>query len=387
MGGSAFKTEIEGREKDMNSFRTIEWRDGKVVMIDQRKLPAEEVYVECSTFEEVAECISDLVIRGAPAIGIAAAMGMALGAGGVGDDADYGEFEEKMKGISRRLASTRPTAVNLFWALDRMSEVISEARGVKVGDVKELLVNEAIRIQKEDLETCVRIGNHGADLIGRDSVVLTHCNAGGLATAGYGTALGVIRSAFSQGKNLSVISSETRPVLQGARLTTWELERDGIPVRLITDGTAGHLMSRGMIDSVVVGADRVALNGDAANKIGTYSLSVLARHHGIPFYVAAPVSTIDSKCESGKDIPIEQRNPEEVTHLDEKRISAEVEAINPAFDVTPADNITCLITEKGIIRKPCVKSILPLTRACSETADRVPAGKARATGKRVSRKK
>lgn len=370
----------------MSSFRTIEWRDRKVVMIDQRKLPAEEVYVECATFEEVAECISGLVIRGAPAIGIAAAMGMALGAGSISDDASYEEFEKKMERISRQLASTRPTAVNLFWALDRMSEVISGAKGTKIKDLKELLVDEAVRIQKEDLATCVKIGNHGAKLIDRDSVVLTHCNAGALATAGYGTALGVIRSAFSQGKNISVISSETRPVLQGARLTTWELKRDGIPVRLITDGMAGHLMSKGMIDSVVVGADRVALNGDVANKIGTYSLSVLARHHGIPFYVAAPVSTIDRRCESGDDIPIEQRNHEEVTHLDEKRISAEVEAINPAFDVTPADNITCLITEEGILRKPSAKSLSSLTRVSREGVE-VPTGNASATSKRGSTEK
>ena len=215
-------------------------------------------------------------------------------------------------------------------------------------------------MRKEDIETCMRIGEHGAGLIGPGAVVLTHCNAGGLATAGYGTALGVIRSAHSDGKNISVISSETRPVLQGARLTTWELERDGIPVRLITDSMAGHLMSRGMVDSVVVGADRVAMNGDAANKIGTYSLSVLARHHGIPFYVAAPTSTIDGGCASGDDIPIEQRGPEEVTHINRKRISAEVEAMNPAFDVTPWENIECLITEAGIMRKPYAESLAAL---------------------------
>ena len=346
----------------MNSFRTIEWKDDRVVMIDQRKLPGEEVYVECSTFGEVAECIRNLVIRGAPAIGIAAAMGMALGALGLGDDLGREEFEAEMRNISEHLSLTRPTAVNLFWALDRMNRLIRESGEAGTREKKKLLAAEAVEMQKEDLETCVRIGKHGAELIEPGSVVLTHCNAGGLATAGYGTALGVIRSAHGDGKNVSVISSETRPVLQGARLTTWELERDGIPVRLITDNMAGYLMSRGMVDSVVVGADRVAMNGDAANKIGTYSLSVLAGHHGIPFYVAAPTSTIDGGCASGDDIPIEQRNPEEVTHIDRKRISAEVEAINPAFDVTPWENIECLITEAGIMRKPYAESLAALKK-------------------------
>lgn len=339
------------------SFKTIEWKNDKVLMIDQRKLPGEEVYVECATFEEVGECIRKLVIRGAPAIGIAAAMGMALGAADIGNDCSYEDFEERMKAVSEHLALTRPTAVNLFWAIGRMNGLISECRGREVEEIKNLLVTEAINIQKEDLRTCMRIGENGSRLIKENSVVLTHCNAGGLATAGYGTALGVIRSAFSQGKNISVISSETRPVLQGARLTTWELERDGIPVRLITDSMAGHLMSKGIVDSVVVGADRVASNGDTANKIGTYSLSVLAKHHGIPFYVAAPTSTIDAECSSGEGIIIEQREPEEVTHMDGKRISAEVAAINPAFDITPAENIECLITEVGLFKKPYTKSL------------------------------
>ena len=238
-----------------------------------------------------------------------------------------------------------------------MNRLISKCRGKEVEEIKNLLITEAINIQKEDFRTCMQIGENGSELIRENSVILTHCNAGGLATAGYGTALGVIRSAFSQGKNISVISSETRPVLQGARLTTWELERDGIPVSLITDSMAGHLMSKGIVDSVVVGADRVASNGDTANKIGTYSLSVLAKHHGIPFYVAAPTSTIDTGCLSGEDIIIEQRGPEEVTHIDGKRISAEVTAINPAFDITPAENIECLITEVGLFKKPYAKSL------------------------------
>ncbi len=341
----------------MNSFKTIEWQNNKVLMIDQRKLPGKEVYIECTTFEEIAECIRDLVIRGAPAIGIASAMGMALGAMSISDDCSYEDFTKRMKTISEHLALTRPTAVNLFWAIDRMNRLISECRDREVKEIKNLLKTEAINIQKEDLITCIRIGENGAELIKDNSVVLTHCNAGGLATAGHGTALGVIRSAFLQGKNISVISSETRPVLQGARLTTWELERDGIPVRLITDSMAGHLMSRGMVDSVLVGADRVASNGDIANKIGTYSLSILAKHHNIPFYVAAPTSTIDGKCLSGEKIIIEQRNPEEVTHMDGKQISAQVNAINPAFDITPADNIECLITEVGLFKKPYEKSL------------------------------
>lgn len=357
MGRAAVEVKENEETDAMSSFKTIEWKNNRVLMIDQRKLPGEEIYVECTTFEEVADCIRSLVIRGAPAIGIAAAMGMALGASSISNDSPYEKFAERMRTISEHLAMTRPTAVNLFWAIEKMNRLISESRGRKVEDIKNLLITEAINIQEEDLKTCMQIGDNGAELIRDNSVVLTHCNAGGLATAGYGTALGVIRSAFRQGKNISVISSETRPVLQGARLTTWELERDGIPVRLITDSMAGHLMSKGIVDSVVVGADRVASNGDTANKIGTYSLSVLAKHHGIPFYVAAPTSTIDNKCLSGEDIVIEQRDPEEVTHIGGKRISAEVNAINPAFDVTPADNIECLITEVGLFKKPYAKSL------------------------------
>lgn len=357
MGRTALQVKDNEEADRMNSFKTIEWKDNMVLMIDQRKLPGKEVYVECATSEEVAECIRKLVIRGAPAIGIAAAMGMALGAMGIRNDCSYEKFVGRMKTISEHLAITRPTAVNLFWAIDRMNRLISKCKGQEVEKIKRLLITEAINIQKEDFRTCMQIGENGSELIRENSVVLTHCNAGGLATAGYGTALGVIRSAFRQGKNISVISSETRPVLQGARLTTWELERDGIPVRLITDNMAGHLMSKGIIDSVVVGADRVASNGDTANKIGTYSLSILAKHHNIPFYVAAPTSTIDNECLSGEDIIIEQRDPEEVTHIDGKRISAEVNALNPAFDITPADNIECLITEVGLFKKPYAKSL------------------------------
>ncbi len=344
----------------MNSFNTIEWKNDKVVMIDQRELPTKEIYLQCDTFEEIADCIKNLAIRGAPAIGIAAAMGMALGSLHTSDNCSYEEFVEQMKTVSERLAVTRPTAVNLFWAIERMNALVSANRKKKVKEIKDILVAEAVSIQQEDFSTCIQIGEHGSQLIEKDSVVLTHCNAGGLATAGYGTALGVIRSAFYQGKNIKVISSETRPVLQGARLTTWELEREGIPVRLITDNMAGHLMSRGAIHSVIVGADRVASNGDTANKIGTYSLSILAKHHKIPFYVAAPTSTIDRNCLKGEDIVIEQRDPEEITYINGKRISAEVDAINPAFDITPAENIECLITEVGLFRKPLTKTLASL---------------------------
>ncbi|MCY3985432.1 MAG: S-methyl-5-thioribose-1-phosphate isomerase [Candidatus Dadabacteria bacterium] len=341
----------------MEPFRTIEWKNKRVLIIDQRKLPVEEIYIECATFEQVAECIRNLVIRGAPAIGIAAAMGMALGALEIGNNCSYEKLKEHMKKVSQHIALTRPTAVNLFWAIGRMNDLISECREKRVEEIKNLLVTEAINIQEEDLRTCMQIGENGSELIEDSSVILTHCNAGGLATAGYGTALGVIRSAFRKGKNISVISSETRPILQGARLTTWELEREGIPVRLITDSMAGYVMSRGIVNSVVVGADRVASNGDTANKIGTYPLSILAKHHGIPFYVAAPTSTIDGECLSGEEITIEQRNPEEVTHMNGKRISAAVEVLNPAFDITPAENIECLITEAGLFRKPYSESL------------------------------
>ncbi len=344
----------------MNSFNTIEWKDGRVIMIDQRELPLKETYLHCDTFEEIVDCIKKLAIRGAPAIGIAAAMGMALGALRTSDNCSYEDFTEQMKTVSEELAATRPTAVNLFWAIERMNLLISANRTRKIKEIKDLLVAEAISIRQEDLNACIRIGKHGSQLIEKDSVVLTHCNAGGLATAGYGTALGVIRSAFHQGKNIKVISSETRPVLQGARLTTWELKREGIPVRLITDGMAGHLMSRDAIHSVVVGADRVASNGDTANKIGTYSLSVLAKHHKIPFYVAAPTSTIDHNCLRGEDIVIEQRKSEEITYINGKRISAEVDVINPAFDITPAENIKCLITEVGLFKNPSAGTLSSL---------------------------
>ena len=340
----------------MSSFKTIDWVNNKIVMIDQLKLPNEEVYREYGSYTDVADAIKSMVIRGAPAIGIAAAMGMALGSLEA-DSSDKQRFFDDLEKISTVLADTRPTAANLFWAIDRMKSVISDNKEKEIPEIQELLIKEAKEILDEDIEMCRRIGENGSGLIKDNSVVLTHCNAGGLATGGYGTALGVIRNAFEKGKNIRVISSETRPFLQGSRLTAWELKKDGIPVTLVTDNMVGHLMSRGMIDVVVVGADRVASNGDVANKIGTYSVSVLAKHHNIPFYVAAPTSTIDLNCPTGKDIPIEQRDKTEVSHIGNNKIAADVDIMNPAFDITPNVNVDSLITEVALFKSPYDKSL------------------------------
>ena len=345
----------------MSAFTTIEWKNNKVRMIDQRKLPSEEKYIECTTYSEVADCIKNMVIRGAPAIGVAAAMGIALGAINSKTDNKLKFFEE-MEEIYRTIWNTRPTAVNLFWAIEKMKNIVKENESKSLDEIREILVETAVNICNEDIESCRNIGKHGSALIGNNSVVLTHCNAGGLATAGYGTALGVIRSAFELGKNISVISSETRPFLQGARLTAWELNKDKIPVKLITDSMAGYLMAKNEIDCIVVGADRIAANGDVANKIGTYTLSVLAKEHNIPFYVAAPTSTIDFSCSSGDDIPIEQRNPLEVTHINDIRIAAEVDVLNPAFDITPNKNVRSIITETGVFEPPYIESLAKIKR-------------------------
>lgn len=343
----------------MSSFTTISWKNNKVMMIDQRKLPVEEIYNEYESHEEVADAIKNMVIRGAPAIGVAAAMGIALWAVRTSPDSSE-KFIQEMEDVCDLFAGTRPTAVNLFWAIERMRNCVRENINLDIHSLRNLLKEEAVRILNEDIETCRKIGDNGSQLLDRNTTVFTHCNAGGLATAGYGTALGVIRSAHNQGKNISVISSETRPFLQGARLTAWELSRDNIPVTLITDSMAGHVISRGMVNAVIVGADRIASNGDVANKIGTYTLSVLARYHNIPFYVAAPVSTIDFSCDSGDYIPIEQRDSREITHIEGKRIAADVEIYNPAFDITPNENVTCIITEKGIVTPPYQKTIRKL---------------------------
>lgn len=328
------------------AFETVVLADGAVRMIDQRRLPGEEVYVEARTAAEVAAAIKDMVVRGAPAIGIAAAFGVAVEARRLATEP---ELRARLATAIDALAASRPTAVNLFWALDRMRRVLA-ATG---GDLVVRLEAEAQAIWTEDLAMCQAMGDHGAALLPANCRALTHCNAGGLATAGYGTALGVLRSAWRTGRLASVLADETRPFLQGARLTAWELHKEGIPVSVITDNMAAWLMRQGQVDAVLVGADRVAANGDAANKIGTYGLALAAKAHGIPFYVVFPTSTLDLTLATGAEIPIEQRDAREVTHVGEKRLVPEgVGVHNPAFDVTPAELITALITERGVLRPP-----------------------------------
>ncbi len=331
------------------SFRTIQWRDNKVVMIDQTRLPGEEVYNEYDDYRQVADAIKGMIIRGAPAIGVAAAMGIALGARDIIADT-FDSFYQQLNNVCDVMAKTRPTAVNLFWAIERMKQVAAANRDEELDNLREILKTEATQIEEEDLRICRHIGKNGASLIPDNGIVLTHCNAGGLATAGYGTALGVIRAAHEAGKNIQVFADETRPWLQGARLTCWELMKEGIPVTLISDNMAGFFMKKGEISCCVVGADRIAANGDTANKIGTYSVAVLANENKIPFYVAAPISTLDLSLKSGDDIPIEERHSREVTHLQGFSLAPEgVRVRNPAFDVTPARYITGIITEKGVV--------------------------------------
>src|SRR5579872_6140457 len=333
---------------------TIQWTDAGVVMIDQTKLPREEVYVTCRDYKDVAEAIRSMVIRGAPAIGVAAAMGVALGM-------QTATTDEEFATICSTLAATRPTAVNLFWAIDRMKRVYREMRGHPVEDVRRRLEAEAQQVRLEDIAINESIGRNGAELVPDQKTVLTHCNAGALATAGYGTALGVIRSAVAAGKRIDVFADETRPFLQGARLTVWELQHDGIPTTLITDNMAGHFMHSGRIGCVVVGADRIAANGDVANKVGTYSVAVLAKENGVPFYVAAPVSTLDLTLETGDRIPIEQRSAAEVTHVHGVPVAPDgVHVENPAFDVTPNRYVTAIITERGVARPPYSESLRKL---------------------------
>ncbi len=334
---------------------TIEWKDGVVRMLDQTRLPLEVTFFECKTYQDVAKGIKGLIIRGAPAIGVAAAMGVALGAQGINTqtfETSFETFYAEIEKICRHIGATRPTAVNLFWALERMKRTVMENREKPLNVIKDLLVSEAKRILAEDIEANRTMGRHGGQFIKDGDTILTHCNAGALATGGYGTALGVIRAAREDGKNIRVFADETRPVLQGARLTAWELMEDSIPVTLITDNMAGYFMKKGMINLCIVGADRIARNGDVANKIGTYSVAVLAREHGIPFYVAAPVSTIDFTIPSGEQIPIEERNPTEVTHICGKIQIApsNVNIANPAFDVTPGRYIMAIITERGAFK-------------------------------------
>ena len=331
---------------------TVHWEDEAVVMIDQRLLPHEEVYLRCKNHREVAEAIRSMAIRGAPAIGVAAAFGVAIGVRRSGAKGE--ELRRELETICDDLAATRPTAVNLFWAIARMRRRFGDGSG----EVGTALLEEAEAIRREDLAACRRMGDIGAELLPDAARVLTHCNAGALATAGYGTALGVIRSAVALKKIEQVYADETRPCLQGARLTAWELEQDGIPTTLIADNMAGHLLSRGEINSVVVGSDRIAANGDVANKIGTYSVAVLAKENGVPFYVAAPVSTIDLDTPTGAEIPIEERPPDEVTHHGGKRLAPEGIAVrNPAFDVTPHRYVTAIVCEAGVARAPFTESL------------------------------
>ena len=332
------------------SYKPIEWLGDRVRLLDQTRLPAEEVYLELTDYRDVASAIAELKIRGAPAIGVAGGYGVALGALGI-KAASKEEFLRELRDVSQTLAATRPTARNLFRAIERMEDVASA--GGDIEQIRKGLVDEAVRIHTEEAEATRKLSQIGAELIGDGFSVLTHCNTGPLATTGYGTALGVIIHAKEQGKKIRVFADETRPLLQGARLTTWELKKANIPVTLIADSMAGSFMSRGKIDCVIVGADRIAANGDTANKIGTYSLAVLAMENGIPFYVAAPTTTIDPSLASGDEIPIEERRAEEVTQIRGVSITPEgTDAANPAFDVTPHHYITAIITENGIMREP-----------------------------------
>jgi len=335
-------------------IRTIEWTDEGVVMIDQRRLPTHELYPIFKTHDEVAKAIEDMVIRGAPAIGVAAAMGIALGMRN-SRAGSLDEFDRDFHLVCERLSVTRPTAVNLFWAVERMRWAFNHARreGFSIDAIRKQLIDEGLAIHREDIEANQRMGVFGAELIPDDATVLTHCNAGSLATAGFGTALGVIYAAVEAGKRVKVYADETRPFLQGARLTAWELAKENIPVTIITDSMAGHFLKSGEVDCVIVGADRVAGNGDVANKIGTYMVAVAAHENNIPFYVAAPLSTVDLSLTCGDQIPIESRADKEVTHFQGEPVTPEgVKVANPAFDVTPHRYITAIITDAGVAREP-----------------------------------
>lgn len=342
------------------SIKPIVFKGGKLHMIDQRLLPVEEVWLEYSDYQEVAEAIRSMVVRGAPAIGVAAAFGAAFGARTI-EAEDFSSFFQEFEKVCEVLAGTRPTAVNLFWALERMRQYAKTHAGLAIDELKAGLLDEAQEMAWEDERLNRTMGRHGQDLIADGSRILTHCNAGALATGGYGTALGVIRAAVEMGKKVAVLADETRPFLQGSRLTAWELQRDKIPVTLICDNMAGYLMSRGEIDCVIVGADRIAANGDVANKIGTYTVAVLAREHGLPFYVAAPLSTIDRSLPDGSHIPIEERDIREITHSGDKQLAPEgIEVRNPAFDITPARLVTAIITERGVVQGDYEKGLKSL---------------------------
>ena len=344
-------------------IQTLEWTPRGVVFSDQTKLPTEEVYVTCTTHQQVADVIRNMVVRGAPAIGVAAAMGIALGV--KNSKAENGaDLKKDFDQICEVIRQTRPTAVNLFWAIRRMQEKFESLRIRPIAQIQQALIEESQRMHAEDIAANQAMGRLGATLMPSSGGVLTHCNAGALATAGYGTALGVIRAAIEQGKKIHVYADETRPFLQGSRLTAWELMKDGIPTTVISDNMAGVMMQQGKIGAIVVGADRIAANGDVANKIGTYTVAVLAKEHGIPFYVAAPISTVDLECPDGSKIPIEQRDPREVTHIAGKQMVPDgVQVENPAFDVTPAKYVAAIITERGIARAPYTESLKKLSEA------------------------
>ena len=343
------------------SFYTVKLTKNHVSLIDQRKLPLKEVYLSLNNYQQVARAIENMSVRGAPAIGVTAALGIALGAS-KSKTKENKAFEKDFNKICKRFSVTRPTAVNLFWAIEKMREIYKRNKGKSVEVIKKSLIAEAKKIAVADEEICRKIGKNGAHLIKNADTVLTHCNAGALATGGYGTALGVIRAAVEQGKKIKVIADETRPLLQGARLTAWELMKDKIDVTLITDNMAGYLMSQGKIDKIVVGADRIASNGDTANKIGTYSVAVLAKTHKIPFYVAAPVSTIDFDLKKGEQIPIEEREAKEVRAVFGKSVAPKkIKVVNPAFDVTPSKLITAIVTEKGVVKSPFTANIKKLS--------------------------
>jgi methylthioribose-1-phosphate isomerase len=338
---------------------TLEWTPAGVNFLDQTKLPLEETYVLATDYQQVATVIRDMIVRGAPAIGVSGAMGVAIGIEH-SNASTLQQLTAEVEVICAALAETRPTAVNLFWGIGQVRDLFNElaAKNTPIPEIKTAVVELAKRLYDEDIAQCKALGANGADLLPMEGTVLTHCNAGALATCGYGTALGVIRAAVERGHQIDVLADETRPYLQGARLTAWELMKDSIPTTVLCDNMAGHLMSKGRIQAVIVGADRIAANGDTANKIGTYSVSILAKEHGIPFYVAAPFNTIDLATATGAGIPIEQRNPREVTHSNGKQMTPDGVGIeNPAFDVTPAKYITAIITERGVLRAPFGESI------------------------------
>jgi methylthioribose-1-phosphate isomerase len=346
-------------------IKTLEWTNDGVVFIDQTKLPTEEVYVTCRTYQEVADAIVTMIVRGAPAIGVAAAMGVALGVK-QSMAVDHAGLKSEFEKICSDLAATRPTAVNLFWAIKRMQRKFEEVASSPIPQIKDAMAREARQMHVEDIAINETMGRNGAALMPSSGGVLTHCNAGALATAGYGTALGVIRAAVESGKQIHVFADETRPFLQGSRLTAWELMKDGIATTLISDNMAGAMMRMGKINAVIVGADRIAANGDVANKIGTYTVAVLAKEHSIPFYVAAPWSTVDLETPDGNAIPIEQRSPKEVTHLAGKQIAPDgVKVENPAFDVTPSKYVAAIITERGVARAPYQESLSTLAEAAA----------------------